>query len=85
MYTGGISMLVLLLAVFVTGWVAASVIGTQAYFKGEQTKTIHERNWRSESFDQLAAVVTGEKTDYNQRVPGFNVGDAYASRLLPNA
>jgi hypothetical protein len=32
----------LLIAVFLTGWIAAAVLGTQAYFRGEQTKPIHE-------------------------------------------
>lgn len=73
----------ILIALFVVGWVAAAVIGTQAYFRGEQSKPIHERNWRSESFEKLAQSVTGTETDYSQRTPGFEV-DAYSSKLLPN-
>lgn len=73
----------LLIALFVVGWVAAAVIGTQAYFRGEQSKPIHERNWRSESFEKLAQSVTGTETDYSDRTPGFEV-DAYSSQLLPN-
>ncbi|HAA28712.1 MAG TPA: hypothetical protein DCE56_14790 [Cyanobacteria bacterium UBA8553] len=73
----------ILIALFVVGWVAASIIGTQAYFRGEQTKPIHERNWRSESFEKIAQSVTGTETDYNNRVPAFDV-DAYSSQLLPN-
>ncbi len=73
----------ILIALFVVGWVAAAVIGTQAYFRGEQTKPIHERNWRSESFEKLAQSVTGTETDYSDRTPGFEV-DAYSSQLLPN-
>lgn len=65
-------MLTVLLAVFVIGWVAASIIGTQAYFKGEQTKTIHERNWNSESFEKTARAVTGGNVDWSKRVPAFN-------------
>jgi hypothetical protein len=34
----------ILIALFVIGWVAASVVGTMTYFRGEQTKPIHERN-----------------------------------------
>lgn len=74
----------ILIALFVVGWVAAAVIGTQAYFRGEQTKPIHERNWRSDSFEKLAVSVTGTDIDYGDRVPGF-VTDAYSSRLLPDA
>lgn len=74
----------ILVALFVIGWVAVAVIGTQAYFQGEQTKPIHERNWRSESFAQLAVVVTGTEIDYADRVPGFK-SDAYSSRFLPDA
>jgi hypothetical protein len=72
----------LLIALLVVGWVAASVMGTLAYFMGEQSKPIHERNWRSASFEKVAAAVTGTPTDYENRVPGFDVTDAYASNLI---
>ena len=74
----------ILIALFVIGWVAAAVIGTQAYFRGEQTKPIHARNWRSNSFEQLAQSFTGLETDYSQRTPGFQA-DAYMSNVLPDA
>lgn len=74
----------ILIALLVVGWVAAAVIGTQTYFRGEQTKPIHERNWRSESFAQLAVAVTGTDMDYTDRVPGFQ-SESYSSRLLPDA
>ncbi|WAL62883.1 photosystem II protein, Psb35-related [Thermocoleostomius sinensis] len=77
-------MLTLLIALFVVGWAAAAIIGTQAYFRGEQTKPIHERNWRSSSFEQLAKSVTGVETDYSARVPAYQM-DAYSSRMLPDA
>jgi hypothetical protein len=73
----------ILIAVLVVGWVAAAVIGTQAYFRGEQSKPIHERNWRSNSFEKLAESVTGAEIDYSKRTPAFQV-DAYSSRFLPN-
>jgi hypothetical protein len=76
--------MVILISLFVVAWVAAAVIGTQAYFRGEQSKPIHERNWRSESFEQLATSVTGTEISYSDRTPGF-VADAYSSSLLPNA
>ena len=63
--------MVLLISLFVVAWVAGSIIGTQAYFRGEQTKTIHERNWNSESFDQIAESVTGKETNYLERVPAY--------------
>jgi hypothetical protein len=66
----------ILISLFVIGWLAASIIGTQAYFLGEQTKPIHERNWNSASFDQLANSFTGKQTDYLERVPAYTV-DAY--------
>lgn len=75
----------ILIALFVIGWVAASVIGTMAYFRGEQSKPIHERNWRSESFEKLAESITGSKIDFNTRVPGFDNLDSYSSSLLPEA
>lgn len=73
----------ILIALFIVGWVAASVIGTQAYFRGEQSKPIHERNWRSESFEKLASSITGTEIDYNVRVPAYVVTDAYTSNNLP--
>lgn len=74
-------MTVLLISLFVVGWVAVALIGTQAYFRGEQTKPIHERNWRSESFEQLAQSVTGQSTDFGDRVPAYS-GDAFTSNSL---
>lgn len=74
----------LLIALIALGWVAAVVLGTQAYFRGEQTKPIHERNWRSQSFEQLAVAVTNAEINYDDRVPAYQ-GDAYSSNLLPDA
>ncbi|HEY9802561.1 MAG TPA: hypothetical protein V6D25_19520 [Leptolyngbyaceae cyanobacterium] len=72
----------ILFAVLVVGWVAASVIGSLAYFLGEQKKPIHERNWRSESFEKLAKSITGLDIDYSDRTPAYAI-DAYASQNLP--
>lgn len=72
----------ILFAVLVVGWVAASVIGSLAYFLGEQKKPIHERNWRSESFEKLAKSITGMDIDYTERTPAYAI-DAYSSRNLP--
>ncbi|HHP7232078.1 MAG TPA: photosystem II protein, Psb35-related [Xenococcaceae cyanobacterium] len=77
-------MFTLLISIFLIGWVAAAVIGTQAYFKGEQTKPIHERNLKSESFEQIAQIVTGQETDYGTRVMAYGL-DSYGSNSLPNA
>lgn len=66
----------ILISLFIIGWLAVSLIGTQAYFLGEQTKTIHQRNWNSESFDRLAKSFTGNETDYLVRVPAYSF-DAY--------
>lgn len=68
-----------LFAVIVIGWVAGAVLGTQAYFRGEQRKPIHVRNWNSDGFEMVAASVTGEATDYGDRLPGFDVADSYAA------
>ena len=70
----------ILLAVIIVGWVAAAIIGTQAYFFGEQSKPIHERNWNSEGFETVAKLVTGRETDFNKRVAYFG-GDAYTSNV----
>lgn len=70
----------ILFAVILVGWVAASVIGTQAYFFGEQSKPIHERNWNSEGFDNLSKLVTGRETDFNERIYPV-AGDAYTSKM----
>lgn len=74
--------LVVLAILFVAGWVAVALIGSQAYFRGEQSKPIHERNWRSQSFESLSESVTGQRLDFNQRTPGFR-SDSYSRRLLP--
>ncbi len=74
-------MFAILISLFVIGWVAASLIGTQAYFRGEQTKPIHERNWNSRSFDKLAESFTGQETDFSDRVPAY-AGDAFTSGNL---
>ncbi len=71
----------LLITLFLLGWIAVSLIGTQAYFRGEQTKTIHERNWNSDSFDQMAKSFTGNETDYLVRVPAFSA-DAYKANQI---
>ena len=60
-------MLTILLAVILLGWIAAAVIGTQAYFRGEQSKPIHIRNWNSESFEQLSKSITGQEVDFTNR------------------
>lgn len=77
-------MMTILISLFIVGWAAASVIGTQAYFRGEQTKPIHERNLRSDSFEQLAKSITGSEIDYATRVPAYGI-DAYTSQTLPNS
>ncbi len=74
-------MVTILVSVFIVGWVAASVIGTQAYFRGEQTKPIHERNLKSDSFEQLAQVVTGQETNHGERVLAYGL-DSYGSNNL---
>ncbi len=76
-------MFTLLGSIFLIGWVAAAIIGTQAYFKGEQTKPIHERNLKSESFEKIAQLVTGEETDYGKRVLAYGL-DSFGSNNLPN-
>ncbi|MBD2415228.1 hypothetical protein FACHB389_22630 [Nostoc calcicola FACHB-389] len=72
----------ILIALIVVGWVAASALGSLAYFLGEQSKPIHERNWRSESFEKLAKSLTGLDIDYTNRTPAYAI-DAYTSRNLP--
>lgn len=69
-------MFTLLLSLFAIGWVAAAVIGTQAYFRGEQTKPIHARNLQSEAFDRIAQSFTGQETDHGDRIPALPL-DAY--------
>ncbi|NES99003.1 MAG: hypothetical protein F6K62_07360 [Sphaerospermopsis sp. SIO1G2] len=70
--------MILLISLLVVGWVAASVIGSLAYFMGEQRKPIHERNWRSEAFAKLAKSITGQEINYSDRTPAYRM-DAYAS------
>ncbi len=74
-------MLTILTALFVIGWVAAAVLGTQAYFRGEQSKPIHNRNWNSSGFEQLSKSITGQEVNYAVRVPIYSL-DAYDSKNL---
>ncbi|MEG3841093.1 photosystem II protein, Psb35-related [Microcoleus sp. herbarium14] len=73
----------IVIALLIVGWVAAALIGTQAYFLGEQSKPIHDRNWNSESFEKLSKSVTGTEIDYLVRVPAYSM-DAYSSRTIGN-
>ncbi|ERT05983.1 hypothetical protein M595_4017 [Lyngbya aestuarii BL J] len=73
--------LIALAGLFIAGWAAAAVIGTMAYFRGEQSKPIHQRNWDNDSFEQIAQSVTGAEIDYNERVPAYAL-DAYASNTF---
>lgn len=70
--------LIVLSILFIVGWVAVAILGTQAYFLGEQSKPIHERNWNSENFDKLAQSFTGKETDYGDRTPAYSL-DAYSA------
>lgn len=74
-------MTILLVSLIVVGWAAAAMLGTQAYFLGEQSKPIHERNWNSDAFEAIALVVTNQPTDYANRTAAYS-GDAYSSRNL---
>jgi hypothetical protein len=78
-------MTTLLILLFVAGWAAVALIGTQAYFRGEQTKAIHERNWNSAAFDRLAENLTGNKTNNETREHAFGSMDAYQSQILTKA
>lgn len=51
----------ILFALFITGWVVAALIGTQAYFLG-QSKPIHSRDW-SPKFHALAELLTGQQVE----------------------
>jgi hypothetical protein len=73
----------ILACIFIVAWIAASIIGTQAYFRGEQTKPIHERNWNNKKFEQLAYSVTGKETNYRDRTPAMGM-DAYTANNLAN-
>ncbi|MEM9244511.1 MAG: hypothetical protein AAGA67_02020 [Cyanobacteria bacterium P01_F01_bin.153] len=71
----------LVLGIMAIGWVAASIIGTQAYFRGEQRKPIHNRNWNSDSFDQMANAITGTPTDYGDREPAQSFDPFHSAQL----
>jgi len=75
--------MIILISLFVVGWVAVALLGSMTYFLGEQTKPIHARNWRSTKFESLSKSITGTSIDYSTRVPAFDVADAYASANLP--
>ncbi len=69
--------------ILISGWTAAALIGTQAYFRGEQTKPIHERNWKSPRFHQLAKIFTGVEVDYAGRASSYRI-EKGLNRLMAN-
>ncbi|NJK39211.1 MAG: hypothetical protein HC835_06640 [Oscillatoriales cyanobacterium RM2_1_1] len=71
--------MLIVIALLVTGWIAAAVIGTMAYFRGEQSKPIHPRNWNNQGFERVAVSVTGVQTNYGVRVPAYS-SDPYINR-----
>ncbi|PPT06931.1 hypothetical protein CKA32_005541 [Geitlerinema sp. FC II] len=71
----------LVITLIVIGWTAAAILGTQAYFRGEQSKPIHERNWNNATFDRLAEAFVGRQTNYAVRVPVYAM-DEFATRTL---
>lgn len=75
------SYLAILFSLLIVGWATAALIGTQVYFRGEQSKPIHERNWNSEGFETVARSVTGQATDFSDRRPAYEM-DAYASASI---
>jgi hypothetical protein len=74
--------MIILATLFVVGWAAVALIGSQAYFRGEQSKPIHERNWDSDGFEAIAVSITGQEIDYATRTPGYGAMDAYRSNSL---
>ncbi|MEL6353844.1 MAG: hypothetical protein AAFR58_19120 [Cyanobacteria bacterium J06627_28] len=76
-------MTTILISLFVVGWTAVAILGTQAYFLGEQSKPIHERNWNSASFEPIAVAVTNQPTNYATRTAVYS-GNAYNSKRLSN-
>jgi hypothetical protein len=76
-------MLALIAVLFAVGFAAATILGTQAYFLGEQTKPIHERNWKSEGFHRLAANLTGRQVRYQDRASSPAV-DAVLDEIFAN-
>jgi len=66
-------MLIILFGVILLGWVSVAVLGTMAYFLGEQSKPIHERNWRAASFERLSESITNRKINYAERIPAFTI------------
>ncbi|MBU6186581.1 MAG: hypothetical protein VKL00_13170 [Synechococcales bacterium] len=74
--------MVIVISLLIMGWVVASVIGTQAYFLGEQTKPIHARNWNSSSFESLSESITGKGIDHANRTPSADVLVAFVEGSL---
>jgi hypothetical protein len=73
--------LFILVGLLFVGWVAAAVLGTQAYFLGEQSKPIHERNWKSPGFHALAESFTGNRVSYRERASSYKAEKALAQVL----
>lgn len=75
------SYMIILSLLAIAGWSAVALIGTQAYFLGEQRKPIHDRNWKSESFRRLAKAFTARNTDEGDRVPALAMDSFYSANL----
>lgn len=71
----------ILISLFIVGWAAVAILGTQTYFLGEQSKPIHSRNWNSDSFHAIAEVVTAQHVDYASRAGNYK-RDIYLNRLM---
>lgn len=71
----------IVISLFIVGWAAAAIIGTQTYFLGEQSKPIHGRNWQSPAFHALAVAVTAQEVDYINRATNYK-RDIYLNRAM---
>lgn len=76
--------LIALISLFIAGWAAAALLGTQAYFRGEQTKPIHDRNWKSAGFHTLAESFTGKRVNYEDRASSYRT-ELSLQRVLDQA
>ena len=63
-------MISILLSVIVLGWVAATIIGSQAYSSGEQTKLVQEPVY-SQAVERAPKVATRNEPGFTNRIPGW--------------
>ena len=63
----------IIIDLLVSSLLATVLFAIQAYLLGQQSKPIHQGNYSSSFFQQLAQSFTHEETDYLVKVPVYSL------------